>query len=71
MPAESVGPCTSAQQKCANLRVLFGDFRGYVEFFLLRDLVTEDWSAVKFFMPFEDFNTSPLPKSLEAYRAYR
>ncbi len=50
---------------------LFGDFKGYVEFFLLQDLVSVDCSTVKFFMPFEDFNTSPLPGSTEAYRAYR
>jgi Family of unknown function (DUF6994) len=50
---------------------LFGDFRGYVDFFLLQDLVTADCSAVKFFMPFEDFNASPLPGNAEAYRAYR
>lgn len=50
---------------------LFGDFRGYVEFFLLHDLVTEDYSAVRFFSPFENFNTSPLPESVTAYRDYR
>jgi hypothetical protein len=50
---------------------LFGDFRGYVTFFLLQDLVTEDCSAVRFFLPFEDFNTSPLPGSMDAYLAHR
>jgi hypothetical protein len=50
---------------------LFGDFRGYVEFFLLQDLVTEDCSAVRFFSPFENFNTSPLPGSVAAYMDYR
>jgi hypothetical protein len=47
------------------------DFKGYAEFFLLQDLVAEDFSAVKFFMPFEDFTKSPLPESLESYRAYQ
>lgn len=50
---------------------LFRDFRGYVEFFLLQDLVTDDCGAVKFFSPFENFATRPVPASLEAYRAYR
>lgn len=50
---------------------LFGDFRGYVEFFLLQDLVTEDYSAVRFFTPFENFTTSPLPQSLDGYNEYR
>jgi len=50
---------------------LFTDFKAYVEFFLLEDLVTEDYSAVKFFMPFEDFTESPLPGSIESYRTYQ
>jgi hypothetical protein len=40
---------------------LFGDFAGYVAFFHLQDLVDEATSTVKFFTPFEDFTTSPLP----------
>jgi hypothetical protein len=50
---------------------LFRDFKGYTEFFLLEDLVTEDYSAVKLFMPFEDFTKSPLPGTIESYRAYQ
>ena len=49
---------------------LFGSFRGYVEFFLLEDLVT-DGGAVKLFSPFEDFSTPALPGDVDAYRAYR
>jgi len=64
-------PLNDPLGRYANFFGLFGDFRGYVGFFLLQDLVTVDCSAVKFFMPFEDFNTSPLPGSTEAYRAYR
>jgi hypothetical protein len=41
---------------------LFGDFRGYIEFFLLQDLVTEDYCAVGFSAPFSDFNTPAVPK---------
>ena len=50
---------------------LFEDFRGYVNHFLLQDLVSDDYSAVKFLMPFEHFGTPALPKNLEAYKAYR
>nr|MBN1228646.1 hypothetical protein [Anaerolineae bacterium] len=50
---------------------LFEDFRGYVEFFLLQDLVTRDCSRVLFFTPFTGFETSPLPDSLETYGQYR
>jgi len=50
---------------------LFGDFAGFVNFFLLQDLVDEATSTVKFFTPFEDFTTSPLPGTPDAYRSYR
>ncbi|MDP2320044.1 MAG: hypothetical protein Q8O42_12000 [Acidobacteriota bacterium] len=50
---------------------LFGDFRGYVQFFLLQDMVTDDFSAVKFFSPFDDFKSSPVPDSMAEYLAYR
>jgi hypothetical protein len=46
---------------------LFESFRGYVDFFMLYDLVTEDCSAVKFFMPFDDFSTPSVPLSVSAY----
>jgi hypothetical protein len=58
-------------ERYADFFSLFEDFRGYVEFFLLQDMVAEDFSGVKFFLPFDDFNTSPLPASKEAYIAYK
>jgi hypothetical protein len=50
---------------------LFGDFAGYVNFFHLQDLVDEATSTVKFFTPFEDVTTSPLPGTLSEYFWYR
>jgi hypothetical protein len=50
---------------------LFDSFRGYVDFFMLYDLVTEDCSAVKFFMPFDDFSTPSAPTDRDAYEDYR
>ena len=50
---------------------LFRDFRGYVEFFLLQDLVRPDTSAVEFFTPFDNFTTPALPENLKAYEQYR
>lgn len=64
-------PLSDALARYANFFELFGDFKGYAEFFLLQDLVTDDYSAVKFFTPFEDFTKSPLPGSVESYRAYQ
>ena len=50
---------------------LFKSFGGYVDFFLLQDLVTDDCTAVKFFIPFDDFKTPAVPKDGESYRTYR
>jgi hypothetical protein len=50
---------------------LFNNFQGYVDFFLLQDLVTSDYSAVRFWAPFDDFATSPFPGDIDAYRRYR
>lgn len=50
---------------------LFGRFQNYVEFFLLDDLVETKDGSVKFFTPFEWFERSPLPSSVEEYHQYR
>ena len=50
---------------------LFNDFSGYVEFFLFQDMAMEDGASVRFFLPFDGFDASPLPGNLEEYRAYR
>lgn len=50
---------------------LFEDFHGYVDFFLLQDLVTDDYSHVAFFTPFDDFKAPAVPKDIDTYREYR
>ena len=50
---------------------LFQHFKGYVDFFILQDLVTEDCAAVKFFMPFDDFATRSVPQNGGSYVEYR
>jgi Family of unknown function (DUF6994) len=50
---------------------LFETFRGYVDFFLLQDLVTDEYSAVKFCTPFDDFKTASVPKDFDTYVEYR
>ena len=50
---------------------LFQNFRGYVEFFLLQDLVKSKFTEIKFFLNFDaKFPSRPLPKSLEEYNQY-
>jgi hypothetical protein len=65
------GPLSDTLARYADFFGLFGDFAGYVDFFLLQDLVDEVMSTVKFFTPFEDFTASPLPPTLDAYSQYR
>ena len=60
-------PCVSVMHDFFDL---FVDFRGYVEFFLLQDLVADDCSSVKIAAPFDDFNGSPIPNSRDEYKAY-
>lgn len=49
---------------------LFGDFRGYVEYFLLQDLVSTDFFDVKISAPFNDFIGSPIPNDVIEYKKY-
>jgi hypothetical protein len=64
-------PLSEVLARYADFFRLFESFEGYVEFFLLQDLVTPDCSAVRFSAPFDDFGRSPVPGSLEAYCSYR
>lgn len=64
-------PLSAALARYSDYFRLFGDFRGYVEFFLLQDLVADDFSSVKFFCRFEDFRSSPVPDSMDTYLHYR
>ena len=50
---------------------LFESFKGYVDFFLLQDLVTSDYLSIKYFVPFESFEDYPLPNDIEEYKQYK
>lgn len=50
---------------------LFKDFKGYVEFFMLQDMITPDFGSVKFFMHFDDFQTAAVPQDVDTYKNYR
>ncbi len=49
----------------------FEDFRGYVDFWLLQDMITDDYSGVRFFTPFDEFRPPAIPQDLHTYREYR
>lgn len=64
-------PLGETLRRYADFFALFETFEGYVEFFLLDDLVSPDCSAVNFFTPFDGFKTSPVPNTVDAYVDYR
>lgn len=50
---------------------LFDNFEGYVEFFLLEDLVDPDTGRIRFWLPFKEFGiTGSLPKNVAEYKEY-
>jgi len=49
---------------------LFENFNGYITFFLLEDLIDENQN-IKFYLPFDDFNTPPMFSNPNQYRLYK
>jgi hypothetical protein len=50
---------------------LFGDFRSYVDFFLLQDLVTDNYERIKFYLPFDNFMSAPVFRGVADYMLYK
>lgn len=50
---------------------LFVNFKGYVNFFLLNDLVNDNFSEIKFFLASNDFNSPARPQNIIEYDEYR
>jgi hypothetical protein len=63
-------PLANVLARYASFFNLFSDFRGYVEFFLLNDLVSDDFCTIKISQPYNDFNGSPIPATIAEYKAY-
>ena len=64
-------PLTKVLEQNEDFFRLFIDFRGYVNFFLLNDLVKDNYEQIDFFLPVNVFNESPLPRSIDEYDKYR
>jgi len=65
-------PIGSTLRRYVEFFALFGDFLGYVTFFLLQDLVTPDYLEVRFLLPFKGFGaTSARPQTPAEYVAFR
>lgn len=46
---------------------LFIDFKGYIDYFFLQDIVSDDYTSVKFFLGNGEFDWHPLPKNVDDY----
>ena len=55
----------------ASFFALFEDFKGYTDFFLPQDLVSEDASRVEFLVEFTDFSESCFARDIDEYQVYR
>ena len=64
-------PLENALSAYANFFLLFVDFRGYVDFFMLNDLVCPNYQTINFFLPFDGFTKNPLPKNIIEYNVYK
>ncbi len=69
--AEDANPLSGVLARYARFFDLFRDFRGYVEYFFLQDLVSADFSAVTISEPFDNFRGSPIPSGARQYNAYK
>jgi uncharacterized protein DUF6994 len=63
-------PLSETLGRYRDFLALFENFSGYVDFFLLQDLVSEH-TAVRVFPPSDDFKTPSGPKDIDTYREYR
>ena len=48
----------------------FNDFKGYVDFFFLQDLVNENYDGIIYWLENNDFTINPLPQTVEDYMSF-
>lgn len=63
-------PLSETFERYKNFFDLFIDFKGYVDFFLLNDLINEKGN-VKFYLPFDQFQTKPTFNDKTDYIIYK
>ncbi len=64
-------PLSNAIARYRSFFSLFESFKGYVEFFLLQDLVKPDFNSIEFLMDFDNFSGPVIPDSLKSYLNYK
>jgi hypothetical protein len=66
----SQSPLSDTFARYNDFFALFKNFKGFVEHFLLQDMVSSGFSSVRLFRPFNGFDSSPLPHSPSEYNEY-
>ena len=64
-------PLSDTLERYASFFKLFDNFKGYIDFFLLQDLVSEDYLSIKYLISFDSFDNSPLPRDVDEYILYK
>ncbi len=64
-------PLSDTLQRYNDFFSLFQDFQGYIDFFLLQDLVKDDYLSIKFCLSFVGFENPALPDNVQDYRVYK
>jgi hypothetical protein len=64
-------PLTKTFEGYDNFFKLFKDFKNYCDFFLLQDLTINNYTKIKYFLPFNDFEIGQYPKNVEDYCIYK
>lgn len=65
-----ISPLYDTLLRYGNFFDLFDDFMGYIHFFFLDDLISEN-SQIKFYLPFDNFKTRPSFVDVSQYRLYK
>jgi len=68
---QETSPLFETLQRYSSFFSLFQDFKGYVDFFLLQDLVERDYSSIRFWHQFSSFENSPLPSNINEYYLFK
>jgi len=69
---KGVSPLSQVLERYKDFFELFQSFQGYVDFFLLNDLVDSEYKKISFLTEiYEPFKTSPLPLNKDEYLEYR
>jgi len=64
-------PLADTLQRYSEFFSVFDTFRGYVDFFLLQDIVSPNYCEIVFSLPFQGFDAPAFPQNKDSYLLYR